>query len=96
MSAGEVIRRHREAKGISLRALAKLAGLSPAYMSGVERGTIGAKLTEKSIMAISHALVMDSEQLFCLAGRMPSDIHRRALQSTTHLQAVRELLNRLP
>lgn len=38
MTSGEQIRRKRERKNISLRALARQAGISAAYLSDIELG----------------------------------------------------------
>ena len=96
VNAGAFIKAAREAKGLSLRAFAKSVGLSATYMSRVERGGPDSKLTEASILAISRVLGVDSHQLYCLAGRMPSALQRRILTSTTHLQAALQAMDQLP
>lgn len=50
MTFGENLRRHRKAAGLSLRELATKLGISPAYLSDIERGNrapfSGDKLTK--------------------------------------------------
>ena len=44
---GAFVRRHREAKEIGLREMAKLIGVSPTYLSKVERDEFGAPAEDK-------------------------------------------------
>ncbi|HEO72172.1 MAG TPA: XRE family transcriptional regulator [Candidatus Hydrogenedentes bacterium] len=51
---GNVVRRHREATGLSQEALAELAGLNRAYLGEVERGSAAPTITTMDKLA--HAL----------------------------------------
>jgi transcriptional regulator with XRE-family HTH domain len=69
---GAYIRDQREAKGISLRELAKAAGVSPTFMSKVE--TEDWKPKEEKLRKIARVLELDSDDLVARAGRVPSDL----------------------
>src|SRR5688572_2096904 len=61
---GAAIRRLREAAGItSQRALARKAGLSPTYMSQLERGAQSAGPAPDTLIDIADALGATSEQI---------------------------------
>jgi len=75
---GEVVRRLREARRrkdrrFSLRKFATAVGMSPTYLSKVERGDVPPPAEEK-IRAIAQALGAHPEELLALAGRVPGDV----------------------
>ena len=72
---GQVMRAARQAKGLSLRALEKLVGVSNAHLNQVETGRI-LQPSMALLFAISEALDLDYTELLRLAGhveaRLPS------------------------
>lgn len=70
---GAFIRREREAREIGLREMAKKIGVSPTYMSKVERDEFTPP-TEDKVRAIAQILECDPDELLAMAGRVPSDL----------------------
>ena len=70
---GEVVRRRRLARGLSLRRLAHLLGVSPTYLSLVERGK-AAPPTAARVARMAQLLDESADALIALAGRMPEDL----------------------
>src|SRR3954453_17093213 len=70
---GAFIRREREAKEIGLREMAKMIGVSPTYLSKVERDEF-APPAEDRVKAIAKILECDADELLARAGRGSSDI----------------------
>ena len=70
---GWFVRQRREAKEISLRQMAKGIGVSPAYLSQVERGQC-APPTEDKVTAIAKILDLDVHNLLAVAGKVSSDV----------------------
>ena len=70
---GAFVRREREAREIGLREMAKKIGVSPTYLSKVERDEFKPP-TEDKVRAIARIIECDPEELLALAGRMPSDL----------------------
>lgn len=66
---GGVIRRRREARGISLRAFARQCDLSPAHVSKVERGLASPSLL--TLTRIVQELDLHGADLFGLAQQVP-------------------------
>jgi transcriptional regulator with XRE-family HTH domain len=70
---GAFIRRQREAREIGLREMAKKIGVSPTYLSKVERDEFTPP-TEEKVRAIASIIECDPDELLALAGRVSSDI----------------------
>src|SRR4051794_26246596 len=70
---GAFIRREREAREIGLREMAKKIGVSPTYVSKVERDEF-APPTEDKVRAIARIIECDPDELLAMAGRVSSDI----------------------
>jgi transcriptional regulator with XRE-family HTH domain len=70
---GSVVRRERQAKAIGLRQMAKMIGVSPTYLSKIERNEFPPPADDKvsKIAVITH---LDEDHLFALARRVPSDL----------------------
>lgn len=66
---GAVIRRRREARGISLRAFARQCELSPAHVSKIERGLASPSLL--TLTRIVQELDLHGADLFGLAQQVP-------------------------
>jgi transcriptional regulator with XRE-family HTH domain len=72
-SFGAFVRRHREAKAIGLREMAKMIGVSPTYLSKVEREEFAAPVEEK-VRAIAKIIGCDADELMAKADRVSSDL----------------------
>ena len=93
---GETIRELRQMKGIGLRKFAAMIGMSPTYLSRIERDEFSPP-AEDRVVAIASALGQDPDELLALAGRVASDLpeiikrHPREMatfiRSTTGLSA---------
>jgi transcriptional regulator with XRE-family HTH domain len=68
-----MVRREREAKGIGLREMAKMIGVSAPYQSGFERGEFSPPAEDK-IRRIAEIIGRDADELLALAGRVASDL----------------------
>ena len=73
MKFGKFVRRHREAKDIGLRQMSKMIGVSPTYLSKIERDEFPPPAEDK-IMAIAEILNLDADELLALAGKISSDL----------------------
>jgi transcriptional regulator with XRE-family HTH domain len=73
---GEFIRNQRQSAGVSVRKLAKLAGVSNPYLSQVERGL--RRPSAEMLQAIAKGLRISAETLYVQAGileeRPPADV----------------------
>lgn len=67
------IRTEREARGIGLREEAKMIGVSPTYLSKVERDQFPPPAEDK-VKKIAEILDLDADQLLALADRVSSDL----------------------
>lgn len=70
---GAFIRRERERKEIGLREMAKKIGVSPTYLSKIERDEF-APPTEEKVRKIAEIIGRDPDELLALAGRVASDL----------------------
>jgi len=70
---GAFIRRKREAKELGLREMAKMIGISPTYLSKVERDEFPPP-AEDRVRAIAELIECDADDLLARAGRVSSDI----------------------
>jgi transcriptional regulator with XRE-family HTH domain len=70
---GAFIRRERKAKEIGLREMAKMIGVSPTYLSKVERDEFPPPAEDK-VKAIAKIMECDADDLLARAGRVSSDI----------------------
>ena len=66
-SLGEFIRRHRELQEMSLRQLARVAGISNPYLSQIERGL--REPSERVLESMARALEVSADTLYEQAGR---------------------------
>jgi transcriptional regulator with XRE-family HTH domain len=69
---GAFIRREREAKGLSLRDMAKKIKVSPTFLSKVE--TEDWKPGEDKLRKIAEIIGCDADELLARAGRVPSEL----------------------
>jgi HTH-type transcriptional regulator, competence development regulator len=70
---GALVRREREAKEIGLREMARKIGVSPTYLSKIERGDFDPPAEEK-VRKIAEIIGCDPDELLALAGRVASDL----------------------
>jgi transcriptional regulator with XRE-family HTH domain len=70
---GAFIRREREGKGIGLREMARTIGVSPTYLSLVERDEMLPPAEDK-VKAIAKIIECDADDLLARAGRISTDI----------------------
>ena len=70
---GAFIRKEREAKEIGLREMAKMIGVSPTYLSKVERDDFSPPAEDK-VRAIAKIIECDADDLLARAGRVSTDI----------------------
>jgi transcriptional regulator with XRE-family HTH domain len=73
MSFGAWVRREREAREIGLREMARMVGVSPTYLSKVERDQFPPPAEDK-VKRIAEILGRDPDELLALAGRVASDV----------------------
>jgi transcriptional regulator with XRE-family HTH domain len=70
---GALVRREREAREIGLREMAKRIGVSPTYLSKVERDEFPPP-AEDRVKKIAKVIGYDADELLALAGRVSSDL----------------------
>jgi transcriptional regulator with XRE-family HTH domain len=70
---GALVRREHEAKEIGLREMAKMIGVSPTYLSKVERDEFPPP-AEDRVKQIAKVIGYDADELLALAGRVASDL----------------------
>lgn len=68
-----MLREKRLAKGLSLRAFAKLVDVSPTYLSQVEQGNVDPPTAER-VRRMAELLHENPDHLIALAGRVPEDL----------------------
>jgi transcriptional regulator with XRE-family HTH domain len=93
-SFGSLVRREREAREIGLRKMAKMIGVSPTYLSKVERDEFP-RPTEDKVRKIAEIIGQDPDELLALAGRVASDltdiIQQRPREMADFLRAAKGL-----
>ena len=70
---GATVRYAREQRGIGLRQFAKQVGVSPTYLSKIERDEFGPPAEDK-VVAIAKLLDLDPDEMLALAGKVASDL----------------------
>ena len=70
---GAFIRREREAKVLGLREMAKMIGMSPTYLSMIERDEFSPP-AEVRVSKIAEIIGCDADELLALAGKVSSDL----------------------
>ena len=75
---GDVVRRFREARavseqGYSLRQVAIRCGITPAYLSRIERGEV-APPGEETLIKLAREIGEDSDVLLAMAGKISTDL----------------------
>jgi transcriptional regulator with XRE-family HTH domain len=103
---GRELRALREARGLGLRELARRLGLSPSYLSTLERGQLKTPPAATVLRALAALYEVEADRLLLLAGRLPDDVRQLLLADpslTRFLRAAdeqglsgKDLLARLP
>jgi transcriptional regulator with XRE-family HTH domain len=70
---GATVRHEREKLEIGLREMARMIGVSPTYLSKVERDEFPPPAEDK-VVAIAKVLKRDPDELLALAGKVSSDL----------------------
>ena len=70
---GATVRREREKLEIGLREMARKIGISPTYLSKVERDELPPP-AEDRVVAIAKILDCDRDELLAMAGKVSSDL----------------------
>ena len=93
-SFGALVRREREAREIGLREMAKMIGVSPTYLSKIERDDFDPPAEDK-VRKIAEIIGRDPDELLALAGRVASDltdiIRQRPREMADFLRAAKGL-----
>jgi len=92
---GEFVRRARGAKEIGLREMAKMIGVSPTYLSKVERDEF-APPAEDKVKAIAQVIGCDVDELLARAGRVASDLSDIIKRQPVELGALLRTTKGLP
>ena len=70
---GAFVRQERVAKELGLREMAKMIGVSPTYLSKVERDEFSPPAEDK-VRKIAEIIKIDVDELLALAGKVSSDL----------------------
>ena len=70
---GEFVRRRREKKEIGLREMARMIGVSPTYVSKVERNDFPPPAEDK-VKLIAAVIGCDVDELLARAGKVATDL----------------------
>jgi HTH-type transcriptional regulator, competence development regulator len=91
---GATVRRERERLQIGLRQFANMIGVSPTYLSKVEREQFPPPAEDK-VVAIAKVIGRDPDELLALTGKVASDltdiIRRRPREMASFLRAANGL-----
>jgi transcriptional regulator with XRE-family HTH domain len=84
---GAFVRRQREAKEIGLREMAKMIGVSPTYLSKVERDEFPPPAEDK-VRKIAAIIGCDVDELLARADRVSSDLSEIIKQRPREIAAL--------
>jgi transcriptional regulator with XRE-family HTH domain len=84
---GAFVRREREARDIGLREMAKMVGVSPTYLSKVERDEFSPPAEDK-VRKIAEIIGCDVDELLARAGRVSSDLSEIIKQHPREMAAL--------
>lgn len=91
---GAFIRRERQARELGLREMAKIIGVSPTYLSKIERDEFPPPAEDK-VRKIAEVIGCDADELLARAGRVSSDlseiIKRRPVELAALLRTTKGL-----
>lgn len=93
MSIGQRIRKARIDQGIGLRKFAEMIGISPTYLSMVERGICAVPPTPVRLARMAKLLGENLDEFCACGGRVSPDITDRWIGDHKFRSAVRKLMN---
>ena len=88
MTFGEHIRTWREERGVGLRRFAKAVGVSPTFVSKMERGT-GPLPGEATIRKMAVFFGKDPDDLLAMADKVASDVLAIIIQEPAYARFLR-------
>jgi HTH-type transcriptional regulator, competence development regulator len=88
MTFGAHIRMWREERGLGLRRFAKAVGVSPTFISKMERG-LGPLPGEKTIRNIARILGKDPDVLLAMADKVAADVLAVIIQQPAYARFLR-------
>jgi transcriptional regulator with XRE-family HTH domain len=83
---GQRVRTLRAERGVGLRKFARQVGISPTYLSKIERGEFPPPAEDK-VIAIADALEQDRDELLAMAGRVAAELAAVVLRHPRELAA---------
>lgn len=93
-SFGDWLRRLREEQGLSLRAVAKAAQISPTYLSQLERDR--SRPTERVVFNLAEVLKCNGDELLALLGQIAGDLQSVILKQPGEIGALLLAVDGLP
>ena len=93
-SFGATVRRERERRDIGLREMAKKIGVSPTYLSKVERDQFPPPAEDK-VRKIADIIGRDHDEMLGLAGRVASDLKEIIRQHPREMASILRTARRL-
>lgn len=84
---GDILRERRKASGYSLRKFAELVGISPTYLSQVEKHNADPPTAER-VKRMAEILDADADAWIALAGRVPDDLLEIIRESPTEISSL--------
>ncbi|WP_165570378.1 helix-turn-helix transcriptional regulator [Aeromicrobium sp. IC_218] len=88
LTAAQVLRRAREARGISLRAAASDMGLAASQLSRMERGLRG--VSTESAGQLRQYYGLSDDEMALAEGRVPADVMRILLENPDLIELIRK------
>lgn len=95
MTLGEYLRFLREQRQVSLRSMAKAAGIEPGYLSRIERDEVPPP-SEEVIVKLAAALGEDPNVLLAMAGKVSDRLRRIICKRPQLFAALIEQLDKAP
>ena len=89
MTFGEHIRQWREERGVGLRRFAKAIGVSPTFVSKMERGT-GPLPGEKTIRKMAAYFGKNPDELLAMADKVAADVPAIIIKQPAYARFIRE------
>jgi transcriptional regulator with XRE-family HTH domain len=88
---GSILRKGREANGMTLDSLAKRTRTSTTTLSRLENGDETRRPGEELLRRLARELKIDRDELFVAAGRLPADVAKWIFRPGA-LRRVREIM----
>jgi transcriptional regulator with XRE-family HTH domain len=88
MAFGEHIRQWRKERGLGLRRFAKAVGVSPTFLSKMERG-LGALPGEEVLRNMAKILGKDADELLAMADKVAADVQAIIIKEPAYARFLR-------